>query len=156
MILELRDPHDFWKVGKLSWDRPSQKYFEGWNYAHDTCACSLSIWFLILLLTLIRELLKILDDPVVESWSFMSWSASGVYEDLLKFFEDLWSSSSVKYDCLDSSKSSEWSNRINYLSFFERTSMRTLNSLHLQSENPSNDFEQSEKILFGLLDIRYS
>ena len=79
----------------------------------------------------------------------MSWSASGVYEDLLKFFEDLWSSSSAEYDYLDSSKSSEWPKSEKYFILFYEEQYEDL-------DLSSNDFEQSEKILFGLLDIRYS
>ena len=79
----------------------------------------------------------------------MSWSDSGVYDDFLKFFEDLWSSSSVEHDYLDSSKSSEWANHTNIFILFYEEQYEDL-------DISSNDFEQSDKILFGLLDIRYS
>ena len=70
-------------------------------------------------------------------------------DDFLKFFEDLWSSSSVEHDCLDSSKSSEWPNHKNIFILFYEEQYEDL-------DLSSNDFEQSDKILFGLLDIRYS
>ena len=79
----------------------------------------------------------------------MSWSADSVYDDLLKLFEDLWSSSSAEYDYLDSSKSSEWPNHKNIFILFYEEQYEDL-------DLSSNDFEQSDKILFGLLDIRYS
>ena len=79
----------------------------------------------------------------------MSWSGSGVYDDFLKFFEDLWSSSSAEYDYLDSSKSSEWANHENIFILLYEEQYEDL-------DLSSNDFEQSDKILFGLLDIRYS
>ena len=79
----------------------------------------------------------------------MSWSADSVYDDLLKLFEDLWSSSSAEYDHLDSSKSSEWPKSGKYFILFYEEQYEDL-------DLSSNDFEQSDKILFGLLDIRYS
>ena len=64
-------------------------------------------------------------------------------------FEDLWSSSSAEYDYLDNSKSSELANHENIFILFNEEQYEDL-------DLSSNDFEQSDKILFGLLDIRYS
>ena len=133
----VKDLNDYWKVGNLRWDQPSQK-----------CFCRMKLYSRPLC-----EVLKILECLLGEDRTFMSWSADRTHSELNKNFLKTYNRSSTKCKYLGSSKGGQKPD--NAISLEEGAAW-ALGPSHLPTESPPSDLEQSEENLFGLRDIRYS